>query len=535
MPKTAPTYLKNATLLIVSDLLLRLAGMAFRIYLANALGDEGMGLYQLVVAFYAVFITLASAGVSVAATRLVAEEFSESAATARGMMRYLLAVAAALGVGAALLQLGFARLAAQYWIGDVRTTAAIQIAAFSLPSMAVASVLRGFFLARRRVQPNVYSQMAEQTVRIGVVLVLLLQSEGASLETRCAIVLFGTALSETVSCAMMAFFYRRETGVQFSNERARAPKHAKRRIWEIVWPVAGGRVLASALHTAENMLVPACLAVYLATAGGRTEAVAQYGVLKGMAMPLLVFPMGLLGSLATLLMPEITEAHVLGKRVQLAHLLNKMFTITMYAAVLGGVAFFLFAQDLGTVLYGSEETGLYLRLLAPMAPFMYLENMVTGALKGLGEQKATFGYSAIDSIVRIVCVVVLLPQFGMWSFLLVICVSNFYTSIMNSRRLLLITSIPLRVRAWLIYPALAALGAVLASKAATALYAQLYAQRVLAAMQNFVDFARLAQLLDMLVGMAALGAVYLAIALPLGLYKALAGGFRAKEKISQTS
>ena len=47
------SYLKNAALLTGADVLLRLAGMGLRIYLANALGGEGMGLYQLVLAVYA--------------------------------------------------------------------------------------------------------------------------------------------------------------------------------------------------------------------------------------------------------------------------------------------------------------------------------------------------------------------------------------------------------------------------------------------------------------------------------------------------
>ena len=80
------SYLKNAALLTGADVLLRLAGMGLRIYLANALGGEGMGLYQLVLAVYALFVTLATAGVSVAATRLMAEELARSRAQARGML-----------------------------------------------------------------------------------------------------------------------------------------------------------------------------------------------------------------------------------------------------------------------------------------------------------------------------------------------------------------------------------------------------------------------------------------------------------------
>ena len=80
------SYLKNAALLTGSDVVLRLAGMGLRIWLANELGGEGMGLYQLVLAVYSLFVTLATAGVSVAATRLMAEELS-GPDSARGAAR----------------------------------------------------------------------------------------------------------------------------------------------------------------------------------------------------------------------------------------------------------------------------------------------------------------------------------------------------------------------------------------------------------------------------------------------------------------
>ena len=79
-------YFKNAALLTGSDVVLRLAGMGLRIWLANALGGAGMGLYQLVLAVYGLFVTLATAGISVAATRLLTEELSRDKAAARGML-----------------------------------------------------------------------------------------------------------------------------------------------------------------------------------------------------------------------------------------------------------------------------------------------------------------------------------------------------------------------------------------------------------------------------------------------------------------
>lgn len=70
------SYLKNAVILTATGLLLRFAGMFFRVWVAGCIGPEGMGLYQLIFTLYTLSVNLATAGISVTATRLVAEELS---------------------------------------------------------------------------------------------------------------------------------------------------------------------------------------------------------------------------------------------------------------------------------------------------------------------------------------------------------------------------------------------------------------------------------------------------------------------------
>ena len=230
------SYLKNAALLTGSDVVLRLAGMGLRIWLANELGGEGMGLYQLVLAVYSLFVTLATAGVSVAATRLMAEELSGPASAhgaARGMLRRLLAAGLVLGLFAAALQLATADLAARLWLGDVRAVGALRVSALGMPWMAVSAVLRGFFIARRHVAPNVFSQLTEQTVRIALVALALTRTEGLAVGVRCMLVLGATAVSEAVSALCMLAFYRRDARSAFAGQKAVRPADTARRLWEI--------------------------------------------------------------------------------------------------------------------------------------------------------------------------------------------------------------------------------------------------------------------------------------------------------------
>ena len=96
-----------------------------------------------------------------------------------------------------------------------------------------------------------------------------------------------------------------------------------------------------------------------------------------------------------------------------------------------------------------------MQVLAPVLPLLYLESMVDGAMKGVGEQKAAFRYSVWDAVLRLAGVAVLLPRYGMRGFLAVMLLSTLYTCTANTGRLLFSSGMPHAFRRWLGAPALA--------------------------------------------------------------------------------
>ncbi len=427
------SYLKNAVILTGTGILLRAAGMFFRIYIAGKIGAQGMGVYQLVYTVYSMAITAATAGLSVAATRLTAEITAAGRqAGVRQAMRATLTLGGVLGCTASVCQYFGAHAAAEMWLHDARAELPLKILAPSLPFMAVSACLRGFFMARRNVVPNSRAQIMEQCVRIGAVALMIGKAVPRGIEAACAAVVLGNTVSEASSWVYMEWCYRKELR-QLPASDGCTEQGIGRRLRDIMAPIAANQYLTSVLRTVENVMVPDCLAMYTHS---REKALSQYGSLKGMAMPVIFFPFSLLSTLSTLLMPEIAEAHTRKNEVQLRRLIARVLLITCVLAVPAGGLFTVFSEQLGLILYNSKEIGGYLRFLGPLMPFMYLESMVDGILKGLGEQLASFRYSVIDSVLRIGMIAVLLPRFGMAGFLFVMLVSNLLTSSLNFFRLL---------------------------------------------------------------------------------------------------
>ena len=148
-----------------------------------------------------------------------------------------------------------------------------------------------------------------------------------------------------------------------------------------------------------------------------------------------------------------------------------------------------------------------MQVLAPVLPLLYLESMVDGAMKGVGEQKAAFRYSVWDAVLRLAGVAVLLPRYGMRGFLAVMLLSTLYTCAANTGRLLLSSGTGHAFRRWLGAPLLAAAAAGAAGRG------------VRRALAGFPAQGLPGQLAVLTAGGTVTAIVFLLAALPLGLWE----------------
>ena len=137
-------------------------------------------------------------------------------------------------------------------------------------------------MAARRVQPNITAQLIEQLVRMAVAAAGLRSWRSGARATAAPPCCWATR-SARASPAALCWLCRTHAGI-CTTPGAPLHPYTRKELYDILWPVEGSRLLASALQAAESSLIPYTLAIYT---GSRAEAVAQYGSLKGMALPLL--------------------------------------------------------------------------------------------------------------------------------------------------------------------------------------------------------------------------------------------------------
>lgn len=445
------TFAKNTAVMTITSLLLRTLGIVFRVFISNRVGAEGMGLYQLVFSVYILGTTFASAGLTTAVTCLVAESVARGEhGDVRRIMRLSAVLSIIIGGASAAILYGAAPVIGG-WLGDTRAVPAITISGIALPFIGISAGIKGYFTAVRRATPPSTAQILEQLVRIGSVLWMLSRGDG-SIEQSCCIIIVGDMLSEGVACGYLAVMYCLDRHRSGTNERT--PHRALLRpLLHIALPLTAGRYLSTALRTVENFLVPMRLTMFT-----RSDAVslAQFGALKGMALPLLFFPSALLMTIAGLMVPELTDAMARHHERQITRLVERTLHITALGAVLIGCFFTTFGRALGEMLYEDDSVGLFLQILGPLTPVMYLDSVAAGMLKGLGEQVSTLWHSVADSAVRILLIWLILPHYGILGFLLVMLVSNLLTATLSVGRVLSVSRARMQWGRWILRPSLLA-------------------------------------------------------------------------------
>lgn len=442
-------FFQNAVLLTGTGLVLRAAGLLLRVLLANVLGEEGMGLYSLTFTVYNLFITIAQSGIAIAATRLVAQYLAlKQPAMAKGALRSCVLWAAALGIfSGTALYLGSPFLAAR-WIGNSACAFALKMLAFSLPFMAVTACYSGYFLSLREARPGCYAQLLEQGVRLAIVAMAVAAFRRAEFGVLLGVVVLANTLSEGASCLFIIWQSRKSA---FEGRALAIPRGSIRRI---ALPVAASRYLSTALHTTENMLIPLAIARYT---GDYSLGLSQFGALKGMAIPLLFFPASFLNALSSLLVPEVTDTASRADWRATRAIVCRALGITVTLSVMIGGVFFIYGDFLGRLLFHSETAGMMLKVLAPITPFMYMDTIADGLLKGLDRQSKALRNNTIDSMLRILLILAAVPLFGIKGFLGVMVWSNILICSLNMSTLLRACRLSLQWRDWILKP-LAACG-----------------------------------------------------------------------------
>lgn len=422
----------SALLLTGVNLLLRLAGTSFQVYLSRRIGAAGIGLLQLTMSVGSLSMIAGIAGVRTATMYLTAEELGKKGSGAPGRVLsgcFLYSILCS-GTVAAILYI-FAPQIANGWIGNEETIPALRLLAAFLPVTCLCSVMTGFFTATNRIGTLAAVQVAEQLCSMVCTLTALHFWAGTDPGRACLCVVLGSGVGSTVTLFCLIFLRLRQ------GEAAQKRIPVARRLCKTAVPLALADVLKSGISTTENLMVPRRLAL----CPWVSDPLAAFGLLSGMVFPVMMFPACILYGLAELLIPELARCAAAGSRERILHLAQKSLELAMLYGFFFAGFFGILGKSLCLALYDNIDAGTCLRLYALMIPMLYCDAITDAMTKGLGQQTACVRYNILTNALDVCLLYLWLPRYGMNGYFASFLVTHALNFLLSLRRLLKITGL----------------------------------------------------------------------------------------------
>ena len=412
---------KSAAQVTVFSTIEKCLSFIYRIILTRIIGAEGIGIYQICLTVFAVFLTAASSGVPITVSRLMAKSGASGdtqgkhAAVTAGIVSTLV-----ITIPIAII-LFFGRSAFGFLFSDDRCMDIFIILLPGLVLTSVYSVIRGSFWGNKQFVPYSVIELLEDAIMVvaGVWLVWGVSDpvDGA----RLAII--AVLISYVFSFCVSLFWYFRKGG------RMANPKPQLKPLFSAAAPITAMRTSTSLLNSAVAVILP----LLLVNVCGYTnsEALALYGIVLGMAVPLIYSPNALIGSIAVVVAPELSENYYKKRDDAVRYDIEKTIKAAVFIAALLVPVLFVLGSALSIFLYDSELCG----KIVTISSFMILPTCITmianAVLNSMNCEKRTLVYFFIGAAVMLICLLFLTRYMGVYAYVLGISLSQIICAVLN--------------------------------------------------------------------------------------------------------
>lgn len=400
----------------------RALGFLYRIVLSRFIGAEALGLYQVALSVFAVFLTLGTGGIPITVSRLISKSRAEnnlqgeSRAIGAGICFSLLLTVPFL----LLFFLGNFRLT--FLFSDERCLPVFRILLLGLVLSSLYAVMRGAFWGKKQFLAPSIMELAEESVMV-IAGVLLLRNitnplDGAKNAAWAAVISYLFSFS-------VSFFYFFLRG-----GKIRSPKDNFKPLYHAVAPITLVRASGTLITSAVSILLPVML---MRAGASQSQALSDFGVMSGMVLPVLMIPATVIGSIALVLIPELSEDYFRKNHARIFQNLARGITTALLLSAFLLPFFYALGNELGMLAFSNALAGQMIAkgciLLLPMSVAM----ITTSMLNALGKEKQTFIVYFISAAALLLCIFLLPAVCGIYAYLIgmvanftVCCVCNLF-------------------------------------------------------------------------------------------------------------
>ena len=197
-------------------------------------------------------------------------------------------------------------------------------------------------------------------------------------------------------------------------------------------PLTANRLLTHVLQSIEAVLIPAKLQF---SGLSRTDALAEYGILTGMAMPFILLPTIVTNAISVLLLPMISKNAGKGENSHIKTMVSNCLKFCSCLGIFCTGLFFAFGKYIGAIMFSNDTLINFIEALAFLCPFLFLSSTISSILNGLGCSKATSLYNCTGIVIRLIWIITGIPFMGISAYMYGLLISQLIVCILHYLKL----------------------------------------------------------------------------------------------------
>ncbi|MCI8655075.1 MAG: oligosaccharide flippase family protein [Clostridia bacterium] len=431
--KKVKIFILNTLVLLSSSIILQIIGMFFNVYISNKVGSEAVGIFSLVSSVYLFGITLATSGINIATTRVISEELAyNNTEGIKILSRKCIVVSLVTGCIASFIFFIFSDFIIHSCLHNRVSHNVIYTLCLALPFISMSSAINGYFTAMRRVYKNAFAKFFEEFIKIIATAYIINLFLPSGLEYVCFSLILGDVISEILSFIYLYILYIKDKNKYLSRCFYKNNFTYTKRVLRISLPVAFTSYLRSGLSTFKQLLIPSSLEK---SGIGCSLALSNYGVVNGMAMPVVMFPSVFINSFSGLLIPEFSRYYVKKDYARIKKMAFFVISVTTIFSLFVNFLLFVFADKISLTIYNNSDIGHYVKILSFLVVFIYSDSVIDSILKGIDAQVSVVFINIADSLITIGFILLCVPHLGFIGYLVSIFISEIFNIVLSGGKL----------------------------------------------------------------------------------------------------
>lgn len=365
------TFVTGAFVTTLGIVISKILGIVYVIPFHAIIGEQGGALYGYAYTIYLLFMSLSSAGIPLAISKVVSEYQTLGYYSAKKRTLILgKKLAMVMGMFCFILLMIFAPTLAKWVLGDLTggntiesVTLVIRIIATAILVVPVLSVYRGYFEGHRFMNVPSISQVLEQIVRVLIIVIgsfLVLNVFHLSLTTSVGVALFGATAGAIVSYFYLIFKMRKNS--KKFNEKIRSvnePIITNKTIFKKIIIYAVPFIMIDIFKSLYNYVDMVTVVKGLVDIANFTtvEAETIMSMLSTWGSKFNMIILSISSGVIVSLIPNLTQSVVKKDKKDINNKVNQTFSILFLLMIPMTFGISFLAEPIWNVFYGSSKYG----------------------------------------------------------------------------------------------------------------------------------------------------------------------------------